>query len=311
MLISGIRNYTNFYIEYIGQLEGEIAAKASEADDLRVKNEELVAENTRLTDLTRMLLSSPAFSTFLNDLSGTGAPASMPDAPRLQSQTSASRSQSATPRKDVNPNQATSRSLSSQNSNTHLGMTMIPEENSFQYNATESANNGWNDSNMDFGGLYDAQVYAVTEVPQGPAVDSMSFAMLHGKTSSFVSSYSSDDSKDEPAAIEPMPALTEKVERPEDIEHSPQAVDMDVFDPAFALFINQPCTSSEPTTMKPEDHLFDETELEKSFGRLELVIADDPNESQEVTPATIERFERLCLRLDAASTRVAAIVSHL
>lgn len=302
---------SDIYIEYIGQLEGEIAAKASEADELRAKNEELVAENTRLTDLTRMLLSSPAFSTFLNDLSGTGAPASMPEIPRPQSQTLASRPPSATPRKDVNPNQTTPGPLPSQNSNTHVGMTMIPEENSFQYNGAESANNGWTDSNVDFRGLYDAQVYAVTELPQGPAVDSMSFAMLHGKTSNFVGSYSSDVFKDEPAEVEPMPASAEKIIMPEVIERRPQEVDIDVSDPAFALFIDQPCTSSKPAAMKPEDRIFGEIELEKAFGRLELVIAEDPGESQEVSSATIERFERLCSRLDAASSRVAAITSHL
>ena len=135
--------------------------------------------------------------------------------------------------------------------------------------------------------------------------------MLHGKTSNFVGSYSSDDSKEEPAEIEPLPAMAEKVEVPEAIEHRPQDVDIDVSDPSFALFIDRPCTSSKPAILKPEDRIFGEIELEKAFGRLELVIAEDPNESQEISSATIERFERLCLRLDASSTRVAAITSHL
>lgn len=235
----------------------------------------------------------------------------MPEISHLQSQTPASRPESAAPRKDVNPNQSTPRAQPSQSTNTHVGMTMIPEENSFEYNATESANNRWTDSTMDFGGLYDAQVYAVTEVPQGPAVDSMSFAMLHGKTSNFVDSYSSDDSKDGPVEVEPMPASAGKVEMPDVTKPRPQELDIDVFDPAFALFIDQPCTSSKPAAMKPEDGIFGEVELEKAFGRLELVIAEDPNESQEISSATIERFERLCSRLDAASTRVAAITSHL
>ena len=259
-----------------------------------------------------MLLSSPAFSAFLNDLSGTGAPASMPEISRLSSETAASRSQSttpqsATPRKDVNPNQTSSHPPSSQNVNAHIGMTMIPEESSFQYNAVESANNGWTDNNMDFRGLYDAQVYAVTEVPQGPAVDSMSFAMLHGKTSNFVGSFSNYGSKDEPAEVEPMPVSVEKATAPEVVEHHSEEVDIDVSDPAFALFIDQPSNSTKPVAVEPEESIFGEIELEKAFGRLELVIAEDANESQEVTSATIEKFERLCSRLDAASSRVAAI----
>ena len=190
-------------------------------------------------------------------------------------------------------------------------MTMIPEENSFQYNATESANNGWTDGNMNFRGLYDAQVYAVTEVPQGPAVDTMSFAMLHGKTSNFVGSYSSDESKDEPAEIEHMPTSAEKVMMPEANERRPQEVDIDVSDPAFALFIDRPYASSKSVAVEPEDRIFGEIELEKAFGRLELVIPEDSNEAQAVSSATVERFERLCSRLDAASSRVAAITSHL
>ena len=164
---------------------------------------------------------------------------------------------------------------------------------------------------MDYRGLYDAQVYAVTEVPQGPAVDSMDFAMLHGKASNFVGSYSSYGSKDEPSEIEPMPTPVEKVTTPEVTECRPEEVDIDVSDPAFALFIDQPCASSTPAAVEPEDRIFGEIELEKAFGRLELVIAEDPNECQEISSATIERFERLCSRLDAASSRVAAITSHL
>ena len=191
-------------------------------------------------------------------------------------------------------------------------MTMIPEESSFQYNAVEPANDGWTNNNVDFRGLYGAQVYAVTEVPQGPAVDSMDFAMLHGKTSNFVGSYSNYGSKDEPAEIEPMPVSVEKATTPEVIEDRSEEVDMDVSDPAFALYIDQPRTSSEPAAVvEPEDSIFGEIELEKAFGRLELVVAEDPNESQEVSSATIERFERLCSRIDAASSRVAAITPYL
>ena len=276
---------------------------------MRSKNEELVAENTRLTDLTRMLLSSPAFSTFLNDLSSSGAPASMPEVSGLQSQTSISRSQSTAPCKDINPNRPSSNPAASQNANTHVGMTMIPEENSFQYNAAESVNNGWTGGNTDFRGLYDAQVYAVTEVPQGPAVDSMDFAMLHGKSSNFVGSYSSYGSKDEPEEIESLPVSAEKVVLPEIVERRVQDLDIDVSDPAFALFVDQP--SSKPAAVDPEDRIFGEIELEKAFGRLELVVAEDPSETQEISSATIEKFERLCSRLDAASSRVAAITSHL
>lgn len=270
-----------------------------------------MAENTRLTDLTRMLLSSSAFSTFLNDLSGTGAPASMPDLSSLQNQ-APTRPQSAASRKDVNPNQAVPRQTQNQQQNNmHVGLTIIPEESSFDYNATESLNTGYID-NMDFGGLYDAQVYAVTSVPQGPAVDSFDFAMLHGKSSNFVGSYSEiDENKDEPAAIKCMPAL-EKVEMPQPIESPSEEDDIDDSDPSFALFIDQPSPASTPSpeSVAPEDRIFGEIELEKALGRVELIIEEDNAESAEVSSASIERFERLCSRLEACSARVAAITGH-
>ena len=184
---------------------------------------------------------------------------------------------------------------------------MIPEESSFDYTATESANTGYTD-NMDFG-LYDAQVYVVTEVPQGPAVDTMLFANLHGKSSNFVGPCPSvDDIKDEPLTIESMPPTVGKMEMPEPIETPSVDLDIDASDPAFALFVDQPISSSTaPCAVAPEDRIFGEIELEKAFGRVELIVEDESSDSLEVSSATIERFERLCSRLDAASARILAI----
>ena len=267
-----------------------------------------MVENARLGDLTRMLLSSPAFSTFLADLSGTGAPNPIPELSQLQSHASTSRSQPSAARKDVNPNQVAPRQPQTQGQN---NLTMIPEESSFDYTGTESANTGYTD-NMDFG-LYDAQVYAVTEVPQGPAVDTMLFANLHGKSSNFVGPCPSvDDIKDEPPTIESMPPTISKMEMPEPIETPSVDLDIDASDPAFALFIDQPILSSTapPCAVAPEDRIFGEIELEKAFGRVELIVEDESSDSLEVSSATIERFERLCSRLDAASARILAITPH-
>ncbi|KAI5306368.1 hypothetical protein KEM56_001205 [Ascosphaera pollenicola] len=60
--------------EYIGQLEGEVAAKTNEANDLRLQNRVLAEENARLNELTSMLLSSPQFSSFLNENSDIPPP---------------------------------------------------------------------------------------------------------------------------------------------------------------------------------------------------------------------------------------------
>ena len=257
-----------------------------------------------------MLLSSPAFSTFLNDLSGTGAPASMPELQQTQHQSSSTQ-QNITPHKDVDPNQLASNQAHNQpQNNLHVGLTMIPEESSFDYNAT-GLNNAYT-NNMDFGGLYDAQVYAVTSLPQGPAVDTPEFTMLHGKTSNFVGSYTdADDAKIEPAVFERMPTA-EKMEMPEPIELPSQDDDIDTTDPSFALFVDQPSTapSSMPQTVAPADHIFGDIELDKAFGRVELVVADETENIAEVSSATIERFERLCSRLEMSSSRIAAVTGR-
>ena len=274
-----------------------------------------MAENTRLGDLTRMLLSSAAFSSFLADLSGTSLANAIPEPPQSQSQlqNSPSRSQTAAPRKDVNPNQTAPCQLPSQGqNNNNIGLTMIPEESSFEYSATESANTGYTD-NMDFG-LYDAQVYAVTAVPQGPAVDTMLFANLHGKSSNFVGPYSPiDDAKNEPLPFEVMPMNVGVYDISKPIETSFEDLDIVTSDPAFALFVDEPTSTSQTPqrAIQPEVQIFGEIELEKAFRRVELAIDDDPNDNQGISSATREKFERLCLRLDAVSARIGAIVPHL
>ncbi|KAI9887107.1 MAG: hypothetical protein M1823_001097 [Watsoniomyces obsoletus] len=98
------------FVEYIGQLEAELSAKAKESNDLRQENRALRDENTRLSDLTRMLLGSPAFSGFLEQLSTNGGASSAPtqtssSAPAANDSVVGGPSVAPTP-KDVNPSQA-------------------------------------------------------------------------------------------------------------------------------------------------------------------------------------------------------------
>lgn len=293
--------------EYIGQLEGEIAAKTAEADDLRVKNEELMAENTRLADLTRMLLSSSAFSTFLNDLSSTGVASSSAPAPGLTALPSSavkSEPPQTNTRKDVNPHQSAAQQAQSQQTGPQIGMALVPETN-INYSAFNSSNNVWA-GNMDFS-LYDAQVFTVTELPQGPAVDGIDTDFLAGKSSNVVGSYPAAESKDEAPAIERMPAA-ETVEAGSDVVSSCDEVELDETDPAFALFAD--CPPSTPSAAKPEEELFGGIELEKAFSRLELVVEDEAGDDFVISTATMERFERLCSILKASSDRITAMTSR-
>jgi len=55
--------------EYIGQLEGEVAMKAQEAQNLRNQNTALMQENDRYRGLIETLLRHPAFTPFIQDIS--------------------------------------------------------------------------------------------------------------------------------------------------------------------------------------------------------------------------------------------------
>jgi len=146
--------------EYIGQLEGELAAKVEEGAVLRTENQQLREENNRLTDLTRMLLSSQAFSGFLQELSQSGIPPPVQQRP-TQQPTPQERPQSQAQRKDVNPHQA-ARQVQSQQP--QIGMALMPETNiDLSLFDTPSWNSGINAN--------DFQVFAVTELPEGPTLD--------------------------------------------------------------------------------------------------------------------------------------------
>lgn len=67
-LIVAVRRIINTMIEYINQLEDQIALNVTEIGDLRAQNQALVEENIRLSDLTRMLLSLPSIPGLLESL---------------------------------------------------------------------------------------------------------------------------------------------------------------------------------------------------------------------------------------------------
>ncbi|MCJ1467893.1 hypothetical protein MMC07_006518 [Pseudocyphellaria aurata] len=271
-----------------GQLEGEIAVKSAEADELRVKNEELMAENTRLADLTRMLLSSPAFSTFLNDLSSSGVSSSSAPVLTTPSSTVKPEQPQHNSRKDVNPHQAAQQQGHIQQSGPQIEMALIPETQPTPP-PYDSATNAW--PNIMEYSLYNSQVYSVTELPQGPAVDEIDPGMLSGKFSNIVDSYLAIDSKDEAPAFERMPAA-EKIEAGSDAVSSWDDVDLDESDPAFALYAD--CPPADLSALEHSDFLFGGIEPDKAFSRLELVVEDETSGELEISAMTMERFERLC-----------------
>ncbi|KAE9370280.1 hypothetical protein N431DRAFT_426664 [Stipitochalara longipes BDJ] len=268
--------------EYISQLEGEIATKVNENNDLRSQNRALMEENTRLSDLTRMLLSSPSFSGFLDTLASNPQAAQTAQAvqqPQPQQQQIEQPQRQL--RKDINPYAAQQQMQQQQ-----IGMAMIPEHN-MDFSMLDLNENG--------AFSYQPQVFSVLSLPEA-VIDT---EILSGKSSSFTP-LASDDEKVELPKVERMP-----VSKPEVIE-LPTVVDEEFdADPAFALFV------STPTTVKSEP------ELDLSFlanlslkpSNFELVVV--PEVDDATADAAMRRVERLSADMDACLERLSHLSCHL
>ncbi|KAL5615315.1 hypothetical protein BROUX41_005362 [Berkeleyomyces rouxiae] len=265
--------------EYISHLEAEISSKVSENGDLRAENRSLMEENKRLSDLTRMLLSSPSFSNFLDNLSANAM------ASEVQSQMAGQEMKQEhvaqqQPPKDVSQYAP---SVHSQQ------LTMIPEQNvDFTMNPYEGSEPS----------LYNAQpqVYALTELPEMPA----SFTeTLSGKQSNFVGSVEeSDNNKIEIPSIE---SVAEKTMAPE----SPitRRVDAEFeSNPDFTLFNS----SEDEVTQDRDIDIFCGVEPEKMLARFELVDAEEEERNAIIAMARVERLNDI---LDARMEAIAHMMS--
>lgn len=159
---------------------------------------------------------------------------------------------------------------------------------------------------MDFG-FNNAQVFSVTELPVGPAID---VGLLSGKSSNTVGSYPSEDGKVDAPVIERMPQRQDIIESI-DVPAIPcDDVDFDETDPAFALFVDGPAVGT-PVPTEIHDRIFGSIEPEKAFARYDLAVDDGCDVEGIVSSAVMARFERACLDMEAASRRVAAATAHL
>lgn len=269
--------------EYISQLESEIANKVTENGDLRAQNRALMDENKRLSDLTRMLLSSPSFSNFLEHLSQN--PQALPQAPEPQRQEPARQLP-----KDINP-YAAQHQVSQ--------MAMIPEQNMdfsmMTMDAAAAPIEGFN---------YQPQVFVV-ETPE--PVNPIDTSALSGKTSNFVMPEAEDEDEKELAPVLEYPEKTTVPEVPE--VAAPEEADEEFQnDPAFELYRSStPISKTERVEIKLSEEvedIFGGIVADKAFARIELV---DPTEAEEKAAAderAVLRFERICARIDAVSSRL-------
>lgn len=182
-------------------------------------------------------------------------------------------------------------------------MTTIPEH-TIDLTAYNANPNPWA-SNMDLG-LFDAQVFSVTSIPDGPAMDELQLANLSGKSpNTFDFRAPITDSKIEAPSIERMPCTGSDEVCTERII-APDSEEFDDSDPVFILYSDCPAPTRN-TEMQSEQPIFGHIGLEKAFGRVELILEGEDAGSSDVSATAMERFKMLCSELDELSEKVTAV----
>ncbi|OAQ98005.1 hypothetical protein LLEC1_06105 [Akanthomyces lecanii] len=265
--------------EYITQLESERDHKDDEVTSLRQSNRALMEENKRLSDLTRMLLSSPSFSNFLDHLSTNSA--TIPQVP-VKVEAQPEQEQAQVP-KDANPfgNQ----------SQQQIGMAMIPEQ-SMDYSML--ALDGYN---------FQPTVFVV-DTPEIPAP--IDVGLLAGKTSDLVESFTEDEKVDVPVIERPVQAETVKP-----TEAAPVNDEFEL-DPEFALFHAQ---SSAPAPESPvlseglsDVDIFGGIDAEKALSRFELV---DATQEEQTAAYAMARVQRISASAESVVARLELLTLEL
>jgi len=283
--------------EYIGQLEGEVAMKNNECNELRLQNRALMEENARSRAFIERLLRHQAFTPFLEELSRDES-LDVKSAPQVSSSVP-----TPTPvpnRKDLNPYASQQFQGIPQAENPQIGMALIPET---QLDLSMlNLNNNWAMPNMGFN-FQQPQVYSVMELPEGPSTP-IDVDLLSGKgDDSFMSQISTVDE------VKPdYPIIESPVKREETVEATTTEVDEYDDNPDFALYVNSPAPAETSFSVPVEEseRLFGDANPEKVFAHFELFVSDEA-ESQRL----MERFEKMCALVEPVFQRIQAMTSHL
>lgn len=240
-----------------------------------------------MSDLTRMLLSSTSFSSFLDNLSAN--PAAAPQGTSVKAEQNQPQEQSQVP-KDVNPYNG---QFSSQQ---QIGMAMIPES------SVDFSLVGFDSSSYNF----QPQVFVVDRLDVPNVIDA---AILSEKPSSLL---------DLPIDCDEEKVEVPVIERPAEVKivHSAPATVVDEefeSDPEFALFHSEPANTSAVTeaidaTDLPDLDLFGGIDSEKVLARIDLVDASDEEASAALAMA---RVQRLSARIGSVTARLEALTADL
>lgn len=241
-------------------------------------------ENTRLSDLTRMLLSSPSFSGFLDTLSQNPAAAQTAQQvtqPRVEQQQQQAPQRQV--RKDVNPYAA----QQMQHQQQHIGMTMIPEQN-MDFSMLDLGSDG--------SFSYQPQVFSCLSLPE-TTIDT---ELLSGKSTNSFTAIASDDEKVELPTIERVPESTAEEAPANVVEVVDEEFDSD---PTFALFTSSASSTPVTTATEPQDFSFDLSTIDITAkpSSYELVVSSASDD------ACMRKIERLSAEMDAVVERLAIL----
>jgi len=281
--------------EYISQLEGEVAAKNSEVNDLKIQNRALAEENARFRALAEKLLRHQAFHPFLDELSRDPALADslskMGQGPSTQSQA-----------KDVDPYSVQSQSFVPQD-NQHVGMALVPEPQVDFSSLNIGGNGNWVMQQAHGLPMFQQpQVFAVLEVPEPEPLD---LSAITGKGEPVLSTFDEEKADypelEAPSTIkDDVPSVPEtKSAEPNDEE---KEWDFPEDDDSVALYVNtrsnpKPVSSESPTpitiaalTEKPQ---------------FELVVVSEQHNAR-----LQERLEKMIAKLDVTCNRIASLTAR-
>ena len=237
-------------------------------------------ENTRLSDLTRMLLSSPSFSGFLDTLSQNPTAAQQQSTP---TPAPVQQVENRQVRKDINPYAAQQQMQQQQ-----IGMAMIPEH---------AMDFSMLDLNSD-GAFYQPQVFSVLSMPE----TILDAEALSGTGPAFTP-LASDDEKIELPTVERAP-ISEPV-KIEEVEIVDEEFDAD---PAFALFSAAPKATAPAPVELDITSLLASITIEKPC-QYELVVE---SESEVATAkAAMKKVERMCASLESMTERLRGLTMDL
>lgn len=273
--------------------------KVNEANELRIQNRALMEENARSRAFIERLLRHQAFTPFLEELSRDESLQSKSTMPALSS--TSTTPTPAPARKDVNMYQNQQFGGMSQPENPQIGMALIPET-PLDISMLNLNSNNWGVNNMNsFNNYQQPQVFAVTELPEGPA-NPIDTEALTGKGFSSVFAAEDDSPVDEVKPDFPV------IERPVESQAAPVEVEEEDDSSEFELYRSAPAPSAPATVAPLENHesLFGGVNPEKVFAHFELTIADEV--ANELLMA---RFERQCAKMESVCERIAALTSHL